>query len=98
MLINHIYHSKKATYNRAAELMDLVGLVRRYAGKLTPMNLMEEEDSVIGVARALVHLIQNLLVVMSLCLLLDVSIQASNFNLLMDLQANSESFLYVCYT
>ena len=31
MLIHRMYKTKKETYNRAAELMDMVGLARRYA-------------------------------------------------------------------
>lgn len=52
MLIHRVYRSKQEAFKRAAELMDMVGLARRYANSF-PHELDGGRRQRIGIARAL---------------------------------------------
>lgn len=96
MLIQKTLKSRKETYNHAAELMDLVGLARRYADAY-PHELDGGRRQRIGIARAL-SLNPKFIVCDEPVSALDVSIQAQILNLLMDIQDELNlSYMFVTH-
>ena len=84
MFIHKVYKSKRETFEKAAELMEQVGLAQRFANSY-PHELDGGRRQRIGIARAM-SLNPRFIVCDEPVSALDVSIQAQILNLLMDLQ------------
>lgn len=96
MLIHKVYKTQAEAFNRAAELMDLVGLARRYTNSY-PHELDGGRRQRVGIARAL-SLQPQFIVCDEPVSSLDVSIQAQVLNLLKDLQAEFHlTYLFITH-
>ena len=96
MLIHKVYPRRNDAFQRAAELMDLVGLARRYTNAY-PHELDGGRRQRIGIARAL-SLNPRFIVCDEPVSALDVSIQAQILNLLMDLQEQLDlAYMFVTH-
>ena len=96
MLIHHSYPTRREIFNRAAQLMDIVGLARRTANSY-PHELDGGRRQRIGIARAL-SLNPQFIVCDEPVSALDVSIQAQILNLLKDLQEKKKlTYVFVSH-
>lgn len=96
MIINKTLPKKREIFNRAAHLMDVVGLARRYATAY-PHELDGGRRQRIGIARAL-SVNPKFIVCDEPVSALDVSIQAQILNLLMDLQEDKGlSYMFITH-
>ena len=95
MLIHKVYKTQAEAFNRAAELMDLVGLARRYTNSY-PHELDGGRRQRIGIGRALA-MDPEFIICDEPVSALDVSIQAQNLNLQLDLQ-DEKKLTYVFIT
>ena len=96
MLIHKVYKTRAEAFNRAVQLMDMVGLARRYTNAY-PHELDGGRRQRIGVARAL-SLDPRFIVCDEPVSALDVSIQAQILNLLMDLQEQLDlAYMFVTH-
>ena len=96
MLIHKVYKTRAEAFNRAVQLMDMVGLARRYTNSY-PHELDGGRRQRIGVARAL-SLNPRFIVCDEPVSALDVSIQAQILNLLMDLQEQLDlAYMFVTH-
>ncbi len=96
MIVNKTFKTRREAFNRAAKLMDTVGLARRYANSY-PHELDGGRRQRIGIARA-ISLDPEFIVCDEPVSALDVSIQAQILNLLMDIQKEHElTYLFITH-